>query len=103
MLRLALLGVLTLFAPIGVAPCNAASPLPASAVRAINASFADFNRPDTPGYAIGVVDHGELIFAEGYGEANLDDRVPITRKTVFHLASLSKQFTAGRAGFEVHP
>lgn len=93
MLRLALLGVLTLFAPIGVTSCNAASPLPASAVRAINASFADFNRPDTPGYAIGVVDHGVLVFAKGYGEANLDDQVPITRKTVFHLASLSKQFT----------
>jgi CubicO group peptidase (beta-lactamase class C family) len=30
----------------------------------------------------------------GYGLANLEDRVPITPDTVFHLASLSKQFTA---------
>jgi CubicO group peptidase (beta-lactamase class C family) len=29
-----------------------------------------------------------------YGLANLDDGIPITPKTSFHLASLSKQFTA---------
>jgi CubicO group peptidase (beta-lactamase class C family) len=34
------------------------------------------------------------VFAKGYGLANLDDGIPITRMTSFHLASLSKQFTA---------
>ena len=31
--------------------------------------------------------------SKGYGLANLDDSIPITPETSFHLASLSKQFT----------
>ncbi len=41
-----------------------------------------------------MIKDGEFVFAKGYGLANLDDGVPITRMTSFHLASLSKQFTA---------
>jgi CubicO group peptidase (beta-lactamase class C family) len=93
LLRAAIFAALFLICALASAPCNAASPLPEGAVHDIDAVFADFNRPDTPGYAIGVVDHGELVFAKGYGQANLDDGIPITPKTVFHLASLSKQFT----------
>jgi CubicO group peptidase (beta-lactamase class C family) len=50
--------------------------------------------PDSPGYAVAMIKDGEFVFAKGYGLANLDDDVPITRMTSFHLASLSKQFTA---------
>lgn len=62
--------------------------------RRIDAVFADFARTDTPGFAFGIAVRGRLIHAQGYGQANLDDGVPITRETRFHLASLSKQFTA---------
>ena len=34
-----------------------------------------------------------LSSPKGYGLANLDDDIPITPETSFHLASLSKQFT----------
>ncbi|MEJ1973023.1 MAG: serine hydrolase domain-containing protein [Lacunisphaera sp.] len=61
---------------------------------AIDAIFARFNRPDSPGYAVGIIQDGKLILARGYGQANLDYPSPITAKTSFHLASLSKQFTA---------
>jgi CubicO group peptidase (beta-lactamase class C family) len=47
-----------------------------------------------PGYAVGIIKDGHTLVAKGYGLANLEDRVPITSDTVFHLASLSKQFTA---------
>lgn len=60
----------------------------------INALFAAFDRDGSPGYALGVVKNGALIFAKGYGRADLDNNVPITPRTSFHLASLSKQFTA---------
>lgn len=60
----------------------------------IDAVFAPFDRDGSPGYAIGVVKAGTLVYARGYGRANLDDNVPITPRTSFHLASLSKQFTA---------
>jgi CubicO group peptidase (beta-lactamase class C family) len=54
-----------------------------------------FSRPpDSPGYAVGIIKGGEFVFAKGYGLANLDDDIPITRETSVHLASLSKQFTA---------
>ncbi len=60
----------------------------------IDQVFAEFDRDDAPGYAVGVVKDGELIVARGYGSANLDYRIPITSRSVFNVASLSKQFTA---------
>lgn len=60
----------------------------------LDAVFAASAHPDTPGYAFGIVKDGELVAARGYGQANLDDGVAITPETSFHLASVSKQFTA---------
>jgi len=59
----------------------------------IDALFAAFDRDGSPGYAIGVAKNGELVYARGYGRADLENNVPITPQTSFHLASLSKQFT----------
>jgi len=41
-----------------------------------------------------VVRNDSLIFSKGYGMANLEYGVPITPQTIFHMASVSKQFTA---------
>jgi CubicO group peptidase (beta-lactamase class C family) len=65
---------------------------------AIDALFAEWDRPDSPGAAVAVVEGGEIAFARGYGIANLEYDIPITPSTVFHIASVSKQFTA----FAVH-
>lgn len=48
----------------------------------------------TPGVAVAVVKDGKLVFAKGYGTANLEHDLPVTPKTVFQIASVSKQFTA---------
>jgi CubicO group peptidase (beta-lactamase class C family) len=48
----------------------------------------------SPGAAIGVLRGGKLVFAKGYGRASLEYPAPITPRTVFHVASVSKQFTA---------
>jgi CubicO group peptidase (beta-lactamase class C family) len=54
-----------------------------------------FSRPpDSPGYAVALIKDGEFVLSRGYGLANLDDKIPITPETSFHLASVSKQFTA---------
>lgn len=54
-----------------------------------------FARPvNAPGYAVAIIRDGGFALAKGYGLANLDDGVPITPETSFHLASVSKQFTA---------
>ena len=60
---------------------------------AIDAVFSDVGSA-APGYAVGVIKDGHALVAKGYGLANIEDRIPITSDTVFHLASLSKQFTA---------
>jgi CubicO group peptidase (beta-lactamase class C family) len=47
-----------------------------------------------PGCVIGLVRPDEPLVTAHGGLANLEHRVPITPDTVFHVASLSKQFTA---------
>jgi CubicO group peptidase (beta-lactamase class C family) len=49
---------------------------------------------DTPGAAIAVVEDGEISFKKGYGMSNLEYDIPITPSSIFHIASVSKQFTA---------
>ena len=56
--------------------------------------FAQWNKPDSPGCALGIVKDGRLIYKRGYGMANLDYNIPISPKSVFQIASISKQFTA---------
>ena len=56
--------------------------------------FAEWNKPGRPGAAIGVVYQGKLIYAKGFGEADVETGVRIGPETIFHVASVSKQFTA---------
>ena len=58
----------------------------------VDALFAAWDRPDTPGCALGVIQDGRLVYARGYGLANLDYDLPITPDSVFYIASTSKQF-----------
>lgn len=60
----------------------------------IDALFMPFDHDGSPGYALGVVHNGKLIYSRGYGRAELDYNMAITPNTSFHLASLSKQFVA---------
>ncbi|RBP67148.1 CubicO group peptidase (beta-lactamase class C family) [Brevibacterium sanguinis] len=60
---------------------------------AIDSLFADV-AVDEPGAAVGIYHRGELMFAKGYGLADLEGFRPITARTPFHVASVSKQFTA---------
>jgi N-acyl-D-aspartate/D-glutamate deacylase/CubicO group peptidase (beta-lactamase class C family) len=47
-----------------------------------------------PGVAVAVVRNGETVKSEGYGEANVEWKVPVTPDTIFQSGSLGKQFTA---------
>ena len=46
------------------------------------------------GAAVAVLRDGKLVFAKGYGRANLELAAPVNTKTVFRIGSLTKQFTA---------
>lgn len=65
----------------------------AQVTKKIDAIFSSFDRDGSPGYAVGIVKDGKIVFARGYGRADLDHNVPITLRTSFHLAELSYQFT----------
>ena len=56
--------------------------------------FANSDKADSPGAALIVVKDGAVVYKRGYGSANLEYNIPITPSTVFHVASVSKQFTA---------
>ena len=56
--------------------------------------FAAWNRPGVPGAAVAIAKEGEILYTQGYGEAQLEYDIPITPQTIFHVASVSKQFTA---------
>lgn len=60
----------------------------------VDAVFASFDRADAPGCAVAIVRGSEVVYAHGYGMADLEHDVRITPRTVFYLASVSKQFTA---------
>lgn len=49
---------------------------------------------DIPGMSLAVIHDGILVLAKGYGMANLELSVPATPDTVYHLASVTKTFTA---------
>lgn len=56
--------------------------------------FASWDNKDSPGAAVAVVQNGAIVYKKGYGMANLEYDIPNSPSTVFHIASVSKQFTA---------
>lgn len=60
----------------------------------VDSLFAPWNKPDSPGCVCGVIKDQLLLYAKGYGTADLEHDVPITPQSVFYIASTSKQFTA---------
>jgi CubicO group peptidase (beta-lactamase class C family) len=66
---------------------------PARAHR-VDALFATFATGATPGAAVVVARGDTIVFARGYGLADVEHGVSITPATSFRLASVTKQFTA---------
>ncbi len=64
---------------------------PASRVDEI---FKEFTAPGSPGCTAGVYQGNRIVHKAAYGMANLDHDVKLTPESVFHVASVSKQFTA---------
>ncbi|NLN84286.1 MAG: beta-lactamase family protein [Firmicutes bacterium] len=55
--------------------------------------FQIWQRELCPGGQILVSQYGKTLYRKNFGYANLEFNMPITNKTYFHLASLSKQVT----------
>jgi len=55
--------------------------------------FSPWDNNNTPGAAVAIVKNGSIIYKKGYGLANLEYDIPISTSSIFHIASISKQFT----------
>jgi D-alanyl-D-alanine carboxypeptidase len=55
---------------------------------------ATTTQKEQPGLSIGIVYDRNLIWAKGYGFADLERRTPATPATIYRIASISKLFTA---------
>jgi uncharacterized protein (TIGR03437 family) len=61
------------------------------------AATALMQKYSIPGMAIGITKGGRLVFARGYGFADVDVRSPVNPDSMFRLASVSKPLTATAA------
>ena len=87
--REVVIAIVLFVASAGIAPLQ-----PQSTNPRVDSIFATFDKRDSPGCAVSVVDSGRTVFAKGYGMASLEHDVPITPSSAFYAASVSKQFTA---------
>jgi CubicO group peptidase (beta-lactamase class C family) len=99
---LALTGVFAGCSVSVVRPSDAAPHAPGAAIihgasaaqlAAVDSAMAPFN-DTTPGAVVAVVRGGELVFARGYGMADLSHEVPFEATTITNIGSTAKQFTA---------
>src|SRR6476660_4218509 len=73
---------------------TAQTPRADTTARAVDHVFDAWRGPESPGCALGVSRNGRVVYEAGYGAANLETDAPITPASIFHAASVSKQFTA---------
>ena len=56
--------------------------------------FKKWDNANTPGAMIAISRHGQVIYANAWGMADIENNIPNTPSTIAPIASLSKQFTA---------
>ncbi|PYS43133.1 MAG: hypothetical protein DMF71_07830 [Acidobacteria bacterium] len=86
---------------LSMTPAQTASPTPPTdtAVIRLQAELEpkikeEVQQGRLPGFAIGVIKNGKLIYAKGFGVGKLGGNIPITAKSLFHMASVTKTFVA---------
>lgn len=65
-----------------------------SRISQVDQLFSQWAKASSPGCAIGIMQDGAILYEQGYGMADLEYNIPITPSTIFHVASVSKQFAA---------
>ncbi len=64
-------------------------------LEAINALMQNFlAKHRAPGASLAITDHGRLVYARGFGYADVATREPATAESLFRIASVSKPITA---------
>ena len=60
--------------------------------------LTDWNEP---GAGVAIIYKGELVFVKGYGYRDFENKLPVTKNTLFQIASNTKLFTTVAAGMLV--
>jgi CubicO group peptidase (beta-lactamase class C family) len=60
----------------------------------IDSFFYHYSERNGPGYVVGIVQDGDLVYSNAYGSANLDYNIPLSDSSAFYIGSMAKQFTA---------
>src|SRR4029077_9053188 len=84
----------TILILLSAAGAGYAGPSDEKSAAAVDEVFSDLTKSGSPGCALGVYRDGKIIYAKGYGLANIEENVAITPQSVFDIGSTSKQFTA---------
>ena len=76
-------------------PAHGASARDSSRIDAFERKLeADRDALKIPGMSVAVIEDGDVRLARGYGYADVENHVPATADTLYHLASVTKTFTA---------
>lgn len=59
----------------------------------LDALSAQWQNGICPGAQILIRQGGQVLYEKSFGYANLEHQIPITSESIFHVASISKQFT----------
>lgn len=83
-------------------PAPALAPAPGRWVPAVDQAreliLSRMEEQNVPGLSIAVAVGGKIVWTEGFGWADLENRVPVWPATKFRTASISKSLTAGAVG-----
>jgi CubicO group peptidase (beta-lactamase class C family) len=97
--RISLLAVVTLaYTTLSFAQNSDASPtlqLDPQRLKSIDSFIAtQMARQRIPGLAVGIYSQGQILLAQGYGQANVELGVPVKPETMFQTGSVGKQFVS---------
>lgn len=60
----------------------------------IDELLQSFEKPNSPGLSIGIVQNGKIVYSKGIGLSSIENNISNNTKTIFSIASIAKQFTA---------
>ena len=92
-LRRLSLSVLCVLVLVTAAP-GAQGALPADVAAAIDRVMEKAIEGPLPGASLAIAVKNTLVYSKGYGEADLENHVPVTPSTAFRTASVAKPLTA---------
>jgi CubicO group peptidase (beta-lactamase class C family) len=60
----------------------------------VDSIIQSYNKPNAPGFSIGIIENGKLIYCKGIGLAKIETGTKNSGGIIFGIASIAKQFTA---------